>query len=113
MTQTEWLATLNEHWDDLKVLVLQYHPRARYRPKKLPITAPGAEIVCEAARRQIATEGAPVTEELLQRLKDSGNSDKLYSLLYDAWFGVPESTECWQIPGFDTLCTLLDGSEPD
>jgi len=109
VTKSEWFDLLHDHWDDLKALVMSCHPRADYQLREdMPITAPAAEQACETVRRQLSAAGEPVTEQLLQQLKDSGDADGLYSLLSGAWFGVPESTSCWRIPGFGVLCSLLE-----
>jgi len=108
MNKSEWTEIIDKHWDDLKSLVMDYHPRANYNPQEMPITAEGAEMACEVVRRQIASEGSPVTEDLLENLKSQGNADELMSLFGSAWFGVPESTSCWSIPGFREMCNLLE-----
>lgn len=33
--------------------------------------------------------------------------------IFDAWFGVPESTSCWSIPGFGQAVDLLDDPPED
>jgi hypothetical protein len=109
MTENQWLDKVEENWEALKQLVMQYHPRASYSPQPMQVTAPGAEMACEVVRRQIASEGGqPVTEELLDRLKSEGDVGELTSLFNEAWFGVPESTSCWGIEGFGELVNLLE-----
>jgi len=39
---------------------------------------------------------------------DAQDISKAMKLLNDAWFGVPESTDCWQIYGFKEAVDLLD-----
>lgn len=108
MTNEEWMRAVEGNWDELKSLVMGYHPRASYRPGPLPITARMAEAACEQVREQIRSEGNPVTEDLLERLKEDGNVQELSTLFSGAWFGVPDSTSCWGIPGFGVLCNLLE-----
>ena len=45
----------------------------------------------------------------------SGDIGQIMSLLNSAWFGVPEATECWNIPGFKIAVDLLDDppDQPD
>lgn len=108
MSDREWMNAVVGNWDELKNLVLRYHPRASCRPELMPITARAAEAACEQVREQIRNERNPVTEELLERLKAEGDVRELSSLFSGAWFGVPESTSCWSIPGFGVLCNLLE-----
>jgi hypothetical protein len=116
MTENEWIAYAMEHRSDLATLLRRYHPVQRdpqSRPQEfvsdlLPITAPTAEAACENIREDIRRnfEGDPVThfEEALQR-RDVGT---ILGLLNQAWFGVPESTSCWRIPGFREAVNLMD-----
>jgi hypothetical protein len=38
----------------------------------------------------------------------AGDIGQLMTLLNGAWFGVPESTECWGIEGFKIAVDLMD-----
>lgn len=108
MNKAEWLGIVEENWDDLKDLVLGYHPRASYDPPEMPITAPRAEAACEVIRKQIAEEGKPITWDDLERMKTEGDVSGLSSAFSASWFGIPESLGCWTVPGFRVLCDLLD-----
>jgi hypothetical protein len=100
----------------LRELLAEYHPvnQQRARPYPVgPITAPGAEAACEVVRGDIAKnfEGDPVIEfdDALER----GDEIKIAKLLNDAWFGVPETTSCWRIPGFREAVDLLEDPPDD
>ena len=43
----------------------------------------------------------------------AGDIQKVTNLLNDAWFGVPESTRCWQIEGFTEAVGLLEDPPDD
>lgn len=112
MTTADWLATARAHADNLRALIAEFHPARRTDGKALPfpmhITAPNAE----AARRTIVTdiqrnhEGDPVAQFTVALA--AGDVARITTLLNAAWFGVPESTSCWQIPGFAEAVDLLD-----
>jgi hypothetical protein len=74
----------------------------------LVITAPNAELACSAIHQEIQ-EGFP---ENPQARFDAALSRKdipaVYDVLSEVWFGVPESTSCWSIPGFSLLVSLLE-----
>jgi hypothetical protein len=126
MTEIEWLLQAREHADDLAYLIEHYHPVNRVRmdrrfpgtifgdpvrippPERLPITAASTERACETIREDIRKnfEGDPVAE--FRRALDAGDVGRVNTLLNDAWFGVPESTSCWQIRGFRAAVTLLE-----
>ena len=124
MTKQEWLAKAAEHKQKLLSLVETYHPAARAARREesrqklshaLPITAPGAEVACENIRQVIAArernQAAP-GERFSQALK-AGNWQEIDSLLNSAWFGVPESTACWQIEGFKEAVDLIEDPPDD
>ena len=113
MLKNEWMDKVRENWDALVDVVMQYHPCAHYSPAPMSITADNAEIACEMVRRHISSEEQPVTVERLERLRDEENVDELSNLFSSAWFGVPESTECWGIEGFGELVELLEDPPDD
>lgn len=108
--QSEWLQKVHDHEPALRQLVASYHPSARQyrRAHNVAITAPNAEQACENVRQLIQKEHPedPVTR--WDRAVADGDVGTIMSLLDGAWFGVPESTSCWQIPGFDVAVDLLD-----
>lgn len=122
MTTQEWIAQARQHRDLLVDLVGTYHPAMYPAPKpegargrlvgqppgNLPITAPNAEAACMMIREKIREETEESPIGALKDALDAGDVDKVNSLLSSAWFGVPESTSCWQIPGFKEAVDLMD-----
>lgn len=121
-----WVSRLYHSQRELRELVRRYHPSSksaievpagsgeelavstRELQPLLPVTAPAAQDCCNK-----------ICEEITKRSPDSpvlrydaalANQDlvELQKLLQEAWFGVPESTSCWLIPGFTVLVDLLD-----
>ena len=72
------------------------------------ITAPNAERACEVVREQIRKESMNNPEIQFDIALTKQDHATISSLLSSAWFGVPESTECWKIRGFAEACDLLD-----
>ena len=112
MDKAEWLKQVNEHASVLRSLIIRFHPATADGPRKGigKITAPMAERAAEHIREKIAVEdsgkGSPLTR-FDQALKDE-DAGEIYSLLQSAWFGVPESTACWQVEGFKEAVDLMD-----
>jgi hypothetical protein len=108
VTTDEWLIECNGAKDKLKSLIGTYHPVSLKSVNGMKITAPNAEQACEVVRNQIRKnfEGNPVTE--FQAALDARDVSKLMKLLNDAWFGVPETIECWNIEGFTEAVNLMD-----
>jgi hypothetical protein len=111
MTETEWLDYASREAERLKLLLHDYHPVNLTRRPQLPvgrITAPGAEAACEVVRDEVQHnfEGDPEAEFDLALA--AGDVNRLIVLLNQAWFGVPESTACWRIPGFREAVALLE-----
>jgi len=130
MDRQQWIDYARLHAEKLGKLIADYHPAARpIRPDSslaemesalspnLPITAQGAEMSCEKVRRMIrekykaGDKPDPVVD--FAAAVASGNVAKINTLLNAAWFGVPESTSCWRIPGFKEAVDLIeDPPEP-
>ncbi len=109
-TTTEWWELFDANHERLRSLVSAYHPGMRGRPgRRVPITAPAAERACERIRVDIAKDdGDPLVRfDAAAAARDGGT---IVVLLNQTWFGVPESTDCWQIPGFGALCDLCSES---
>jgi len=117
MTELEWKKKADSQRLLLTNFILCWHPANRNIKPQLPITAPGAEKACAAIRADIANEMDSFVLQLETRIADafaSENPSALYSLLNSAWFGVPESTSCWSLDGFNEAVNLLeDPPEPD
>jgi hypothetical protein len=127
MTIQEWLQKVNENGAALRQLVSDWHPSAR-RPAAIQreavllddgtaiavevpamtITAPQAEQACQQVRTMIRKDEPADPLERWDRAIASGDMGEIYTLLDGAWFGVPESIECWSIPGFRLACDLMD-----
>lgn len=108
MTKEEWLREASGAKDKLASLIDHYHPANRLPGgTDLPITAHNAERACVHVRSEIRKnfEGNP-REQFFTAL-DEEDTDKISNLLNDTWFGVPESTLCWQIPGFREAVKLI------
>lgn len=125
MTTEQWLEQARNKQDDLCYLIDSYHPAsfesAALRGKDprrpgpgLPITAPNAESASEVVRQKIRDE-ADGTHPVV-KFKEAlavGDVGACMTLLSQAWFGVPESTSCWGIRGFNEAVSLLeDPPEP-
>jgi hypothetical protein len=109
-TKAGWLEAVSEHRGKLRELIAGYHPSARKPAKEtsMPITAPAAERACNEIRREIREEHPEDPLREWDRALADGDVGKIMSLLEAAWFGVPESTSCWQITGFKEAVDLMD-----
>jgi hypothetical protein len=127
MTVSRWMQKLTDNAKVLRELVSHYHPSAR-QPRaiqresilftngdavavdvpSMPITAPNAEMACQNVRQEIRRKEPDDPLGRWDRAVSDSDIGTLMSLLHGAWFGVPESTECWGIPGFDVAVDLLD-----
>ncbi len=110
MTKQEWLEKVNINKDKLISLLGNYYPSAGCQGHRhnLDITAPGAEAACEQIRKNIAIKES---EDPIKRFTVAlaiGDIGEINSLLNSAWFGVPESTSCWQINGFKEAVDLME-----
>lgn len=109
MTKEQWFKKVTASQDSLIKLIQDFHPAALH-PKSsfLSITASNAEAACAVVRQDIRKnfEGDPVWEFITAIAHE--DTKKIYSLLSHAWFGVPESTACWRVPGFREAVDLLD-----
>jgi hypothetical protein len=113
MTKDEWLKYATDNQSKLASLIEDYHPaNAKYsRDTDLPITAGMAEWACGQISKGIQEEQKGLPPAPVERFKlalAARDNAVIYSLLSDAWFGVPESTSCWQIEGFNEAVTLMD-----
>ena len=106
-TKDEWWDLLGENEQYVRDIIASYHPYYQH-PHFMKITAPRAEQVREQVELQVEQqsqdEGDPAERfDAAVKAKDWGT---LVNLMNEAWFGVPESTSCWGIPGFGALCDL-------
>ena len=113
MTKIKWLNKVKENADILRDLIGIYHP-INLPPHKdteeiaSHITAPNAERACETVRNLIRQESMERPDIQFNIALQKEDCDTISSLLSSAWFGVPESTSCWDIRGFAVACDLLD-----
>lgn len=123
MTSDEWWGEVERHWPDLISIVANWHPARPAKPfDAMRITAPRAEQARKAAEEEIKREyqkddvmnsvGEPDPVWEAEQAKSTRDVSGLARLLNGTWMGVPESTECWGIPGFGVLCDLL-GDMPE
>lgn len=112
MTTTEWLAQASRDEDRLVQLLRAYHPAARGEKRELPITAGLTEAYVQTVRRSIAEKGGDPVAQFREGLLQ-GKVGRLMNLLNGAWFGVPESTDCWAVPGFREAVALLEDPPDD
>lgn len=113
MTKKEWIAKTKANLPDLRDLIARYHPSSKgfggISLVGLPITAPGAEEACGNVRKAIAGDPKNLNPLLrFQEAIDKQDISTMYSILNDAWFGVPESTSCWRIRGFSIAVDLME-----
>lgn len=112
MNTTDWLKQCRAHQTVLRSVVEQYYPTKNRRETSMEITASRAEIACQNVRDIIIRRDGNVRVLKPEIRFDSAlaNNDAadLYDLLSSTWFGVPESTSCWDIVGFKELVDLLD-----
>jgi hypothetical protein len=106
--QSTWMQKVLEHQKNLRDLIANYHPAMNQPKKNLPITAPNAERACEVVRESIRTKEPQNPLERWDKAIQEKNIPVIDSLLNGAWFGVPESTYCWGIPGFREAVDLMD-----
>lgn len=108
---------LEDYWEKVKTNRINledflwcYHPASRnFNPKNnMEITAPLAESACNVIREKIKKENtlSPVTR--FNQAIAAQDINEIYNLLQSAWFGVPESTDCWGITGFTEAVELLE-----
>ena len=72
------------------------------------ITAPNAERNCEAVRKVIRSQTLDHPEIQFDLAVQKQDWTTVATLFGQSWFGIPESTECWSIPGASIMVDLLD-----
>jgi hypothetical protein len=118
VTEQQWIGEAREAREALSDLVAMYHPANRQPGRRSAcatngytgdyITAPNAEAACVQVRKGIRDthQGDPVAQ--LDAALTAGDWRAVNNLLNAAWFGVPESTSCWGIPGFREAVGLME-----
>jgi hypothetical protein len=108
-TIQNWMERVRSNEEVLTDFISAWHPSKRTQ-SNMVITAPRTEACCETVRNDIRTKQQDLAEpevRFKQAITDN-NVDVILGLLSDAWFGVPESKDCWTIPGFAVACDLMD-----
>lgn len=109
MTKAVWLDRAAVDAEALRSLVRDWHPLRRpTQVGDITITAEAAEHACEHVRREIVATGGGDPVELFTLALRNGDVRTIVRLLNEAWFGVPESRDCWKIRGFTEAVDLLD-----
>lgn len=103
MNSTEYLKLVQDNRETLKHLVDTYHPFYK-RVHHHHITAPGPEVVCALARKQIQ-------EKNQEPDLDSQDAVYLSEMFNEVWFGMPESIDSRCEQGFGLLCDLCSELE--
>jgi len=106
-TKEEWWELVDENWENLRKLISRFHPR---KGKKFNdnfiITAPVPEKIRLQQVKEILKENFPV--DILQYIEvlRSNRDTKLLRIVENTWWGLPESVEVRDFPGFGVLCDL-------
>ena len=113
MTQQEWLNKAIIHKEVLMEFVSNFHPYNLSPHKDTDvmspkITAPQAERACEVIREVIRKQSFERPDVQFNIALQKEDYYTIWTLLQDAWMGVPESTSCWQITGFKEAVDLMD-----
>lgn len=106
----EWLYYARRHEEKLGEFVRRYTGPFEHE-SDLPITAKDAEAARQLIVQQYAAKAVPFG--VWEKAMREGDIDTIYCLLSRAWFGVPESIECWTISGFREAVKLLEDYDPE
>lgn len=111
MTTDSWLDQAKRDEEKLVALVASFHPATQRRRLKpaMRITAPNPEAarrVVEAKIRKETENTDPVAQ--LREAIAGRDLNKVNAILNAAWFGVPESTDCWDLEGFKEAVALME-----
>jgi len=104
----EFWKFVKRHREALESIVASYHP-SNGRNYSKRITAPAAE----AARQDIVAEVEREGPIDFKKVIDKRDTSQFLTILNATWFGVPESTDCWNIEGFAELCLICEEGIPD
>jgi hypothetical protein len=118
MTSQEWLGRVRQQSGTLERFIGDWHPSSHSYDDAaafgMTITAPAAQTACDIVSAAIARNEKndnPVGR--FWRAVAEGDCRVIISLLDQAWFGVPESTECWSIEGFREAVGILENAPDD
>ena len=108
-TAEEFWVLVEANKEDLQNLIAIYHPSYRRVHYKDKITAPKAEIVCEAIRKQVQQEERETDPQQEFRSMLNRKDPAITGIFSEVWWGMPESMESRNAKGFDMLCSLCEG----
>jgi len=103
----QWFQQVENNKEILISIIKKFHP-SRKNKSDLKITAPNAELACEKIRSQIKKNTKEDVLVSFESALKEKNKRVILRILNDVWFGVPESTDCWKIPGFKELVDLIE-----
>lgn len=116
MTRTKWVDAAKAALPNLQSLIAQYHPASDRTFRHAPaISAPAAERFAETVRAEIRAADAATARPVdrFATAVGAGNVAEISTLLNEAWFGVPESHDCWSVTGFADCVRLLEDPPED
>ena len=116
MTSEAFLSKCAEHQGRLETYLQQWHPRSRefVFTEEHHASAPGAQFACNraCAKIQKTPAGLPPVAAFKEAL-EKRDVKVAYSLLNDAWFGLPETTEWRQFEGAREAVGLIEDPPDD
>jgi hypothetical protein len=129
MQKQDWIATFKDHKNNLRNLVVRFHPSSKSQvlvadssvevpsstlETDFKITAASAEEACEVVRQKILST-KPHNPVLIfdTAANDPIDTALLIRLLNETWFGLPESASVRKLPGFYALCDLCEGIDTE
>lgn len=109
MTEPEWIDKVKSNKELLTNFIKDWHPTNINRKPSMRITAPNVEAAIHSVRASIRNqlESANPIAKFELALAQS-DIQGINNILNETWFGVPESTDCWQIPGFREAVELIE-----
>ncbi len=109
ISRDEWFQDIEANKQILVSIIDTYHP-SRKKKSDLKITAQAAEKACEKIRTLIKQNTKEDVVILFENALKEKDQKVMLKILNDVWFGVPESTSCWKIPGFKELVDFIENS---
>lgn len=106
MTRTQWWQLVLDNQAVLDTLIALYHP-ANGLTHRMPSSAPAAEEACKQVRKSYTVKPN------FQHAVTTRDAAGVFDMLNAAWYGLPESLESRQVPGFHVLCDLCSEYEAD
>jgi len=111
MNESEWLESCKSNRSSILSCIGQYHPAShRFQPASVDTaTAELAQKACNHISEEIRSEaGVEPPSVAFAAALESGDIGTLSQLMNQTWFGVPENTNCWSIPGFSEMVELIE-----